>query len=140
MELKSTVSAKKFRAFTICSLKKFARVREKWGFLNNLCCTGDLQLEQTYWARKKILSLYFNNAKQYFITSHQIHHIEYSSLLFSLHTKTHFFHKSFAPQNYYITVHPPDCFPTQSLLIVFLKLFSLHHCGYYIKLSNRTSP
>jgi len=36
----------KVRAFTIRSLKKFAGVRERWGFLHNL-------LEHTYWARKK---------------------------------------------------------------------------------------
>jgi len=36
MELKSTVSGRKFHAFTIRSLKKFTSVRERWGFLNNL--------------------------------------------------------------------------------------------------------
>ena len=35
-ELKSTTSGRKFHAFTICSLKKFARVRETRGFLDNL--------------------------------------------------------------------------------------------------------
>ena len=36
MELKSTISERKFNVFTICSMKKFARVRETRGFLNNL--------------------------------------------------------------------------------------------------------
>jgi len=35
-ELKSTMSERKFDAFTILSLNKLARVRETWGFLNNL--------------------------------------------------------------------------------------------------------
>ena len=41
-ELKSTVSGRKFRAFTIRSLKKFASVRERWGFLNinNIASVG----------------------------------------------------------------------------------------------------
>ena len=35
VELKSTMSGRKFNAFTK-SLKKFAYVRERWGFLNTL--------------------------------------------------------------------------------------------------------